>query len=135
LFTAVATRVETDRHWGASVVIRQTSPRGEAVTGYDVNLVFMAQKIGELRAVSDSVLAAATALECPSGDLGPGDLSAAVQELASAWRDGIEEIGTRISEMSDHVSSAMDNYEVAERSGYDAFKAGVCPTMPGTVTP
>jgi hypothetical protein len=105
------------------------------VAGYDVNLVFMAQKIGELRAVSDSVLAAATALECPSGDLGPGDIGAAVQELASAWRDGIEETGTRIGEMSDSVSSSMDDYAAAEQSGYDAFKAGVCPTFPGPVTP
>ena len=100
------------------------------VTGYDVNLVFMAQKIGQLKAVSDSVLSAATSLECPPGDLGPGDISGAVQELASAWRDGIEEIGTRIAEMSGHVSSAMDNYEAVELAGYDAFRADVCPTMP-----
>lgn len=100
------------------------------MSGYDVNLVYMAQKIGQLRAVSDSVLAAATALECPPGDLGPGDISGAVQELAAAWRDGIEEIGTRLSEMTGHVSQAMDNYEAAEQSGYDAFMAGRCPTYP-----
>ena len=105
------------------------------MTGYDVNLVFMAQKIGQLEAVSDAVLSAATAIECPPGDLGPGDISAAVQELASAWRDGIEEIGTRIGEMAGHVSTAMDNYEAVERSGYDAFVSGVCPTLPPGVRP
>jgi len=109
--------------------------QGVGVTGYDVNLVFMAQKIGQLRAVSDSVLSAATALECPSGDLGPGDISGAVQELASAWRDGIEEIGTRISEMAGHVSTAMDNYAAVEQSGYDSFMAGVCPTLPPGMQP
>lgn len=105
------------------------------MTGYDVNTVFMAQKIGQLRAVSDSVLSVASSMECPSGDLGPGDISGAVQELASAWRDGIEEIGTRISEMSGHVSAAMDNYEAVEQAGYDAFMSGVCPTMPPGTQP
>ena len=105
------------------------------MSGYDVNLVFMAQKIGQLKAVSDSVLSAATGLECPSGDLGPGDISGAVQELASAWRDGIEEIGTRISEMAGHVSSAMDNYEAVEQSGYTAFMSNRCPTLPAGMQP
>lgn len=105
------------------------------MSGYDVNLVVMAQKIGQLRAVSDSVLAAASALDAPGGDIGPGDLPGAVQELADAWRDGIEEIGTRISEMAGHVSDAMDNYEAVEQSGYDAFVQGVCPTVPPGVQP
>jgi hypothetical protein len=105
------------------------------VSGYDVNLVFMAQKIGQLRAVSDSALGVASAMECPSGDLGPGDIGAAVAELAGSWRDGIEEIGTRIAEMAGHVSTAMDNYEAVEQSGYDAFTSGVCPTVPPGVQP
>ncbi len=105
------------------------------MTGYDVNTVYMAQKIGQLKGLSDSVLSLASSLECPSGDLGPGDISGAVQELASRWRDGIEETGTRIGEMVGHVSGAMDNYEAVEQAAYDAFNANECPTLPAGMTP
>ena len=100
------------------------------MSGYDVDMVYLAQKIGQLKAVSDAVLAAATSLECPSGDLGPGDINAAVRELASSWRDGIEEIGTRISEMSGHVSGALDNYQAVEDAARQSFANGMCPTVP-----
>jgi len=100
------------------------------VSGYDVDLVYLAQKVGQLEAVSDSVLEAATALECPSGDLGPGDINGAVRELASSWRDGIEEIGTRIGEMSGHVGGALANYQAVEDAARRSFAAGLCPTVP-----
>ena len=100
------------------------------MSGFDVDMAYLAQKIGQLKAVSDSVLQAATALECPSGNLGPGDINGAVRELASSWRDGIEEIGTRIDEMSGHVSGAMANYQAVEDAARRSFAAGMCPTLP-----
>ena len=112
-----------------------TASKVMPMTGFDVNTYSLAQKIGQLRAMSDAVLAAAGALELPGGDLGPGDIGAAVQELADAWRDGIEETGTRIDEMAGHVSDALDNYEAAEQSGYDAFVQKTCPTLPQGARP
>lgn len=106
------------------------------MSGYTANLPYLAAKIGELQAVSDSVLAAAAALDAGGGDLGPGDINAAVRELADAWRDGIEEIGTRIDEMSGHVSSAMDNYAAVEDAARAAFagdpvsESQRCPVSP-----
>ena len=105
------------------------------MSGYDVDMVYLAQKIGQLKAVSDSVLAAATSLECPSGDLGPGDINAAVHELASSWRDGIEDIGTRISEMAGHVGDALANYQAVEDAARQSFAAGRCPTLPAGIQP
>lgn len=105
------------------------------MSGYDVNMAYLAQKIGQLKAVSDSVLSAATSLECPSGNLGPGDINGAVRELASSWRDGIEEIGTRISEMSGHVSGSLANYQAVEDAARQSFAAGMCPTLPEGMQP
>lgn len=106
------------------------------MSGYTANVPYLAAKIGELRSVSAAVLAAAGSLDAGGGNLGPGDIDAAVQELADHWRDGIEEIGTRIDEMSGHVSNAMDNYEAAEAAAQYAFSADPvseserCPTVP-----
>jgi hypothetical protein len=108
------------------------------LSGYTANVPYLATKIGELRSVSAAVLAAAGSLDARGGGLGPGDLDAAVQELADHWRDGIQEIGTRIDEMAGHVGQAMDNYEAAEAAAQYAFSVNPiaesegCPTVPPT---
>ena len=53
------------------------------------------------------------------------------RELGWMLDDGIEEIGTRISEMSGHVSGSLANYQAVEDAARQSFAAGMCPTRQG----
>lgn len=90
--------------------------------GYTVNTDSLAIRIGELRALVDTVNAAADGLELYGAELGPGDISAAVSEVADHWRDGLGKISDHIGTMADSVSNAVTNYDTIEQQGADAFK-------------
>ncbi len=91
-------------------------------TGYTVDTASLATRIGELRAVADSVANAATAIECP-GQLGPdGLIEAALREVADQWRDGLGEMSDKIGTMADNVDNAVTNYESVDQAGADAMR-------------
>jgi hypothetical protein len=90
------------------------------VNSFLVNMPYLAAKVGELKGLSDTVSSLATGLEC-GGDLGPGDIRAAAQELAEQFRYGVEEMGERIGRMADSVSAAMDNYQAVEDAAHRSF--------------
>ena len=85
-----------------------------------VNMPYLAAKVGELKGLSDTVSSLATTLEC-GGDLGPGDIRGAAQELAERFRYGVEEMGERIGRMADSVSDALDNYDAVEEAARRSF--------------
>jgi len=93
----------------------------------EVHLPYLASKIGELKAFSDSVRAAADALSDVGGDLGPGDLNSTASDLAEQWRYGIKEMGERIDRMADSVKANMDGYAAFE----DAARRSFTPDDPG----
>jgi hypothetical protein len=90
------------------------------VNSFLVNMPYLAAKVGELKGLSDMVTSLATGLEC-GGDLGPGDIRAAAQELAEQFRYGVEEMGERIGRMADSVSAAVDNYQAVEDAAHRSF--------------
>jgi hypothetical protein len=90
-------------------------------TGYTVDTASLATRIGELRAVADSVANAATAIECP-GQLGPdGIVEAALRNVTGQWRDGLSEMSDKISTMADKVDGSVTGYEAVEQAGADAM--------------
>jgi hypothetical protein len=90
--------------------------------GYTVNTDSLATRVGELRALVDTVQSAADELELYGAELGPGDISGAVADVADHWRDGLGKISDHIGTMADSVSNAVTNYDTLEQQGADAFK-------------
>lgn len=90
--------------------------------GYTVNTESLAIRVGELRAVADAISSAATALEMSGGDLGPGDITAAVQEVAQQWRDGLSEMCDKIDEIAGNVDDAVSGYEAVEAASAERFR-------------
>jgi len=97
--------------------------------GYTANMTFLASKIGELNAVAESVNSAVSMLECP-GDLGPGDLNSAVQDLAAHWREGLQKTSEKIGDMAEGVQGSLSNYEAVEATAREAFHNNECPYLP-----
>jgi hypothetical protein len=90
--------------------------------GYVANTDALAIRVGELQAVADEVDSAITMLDIAGGDLGPGDISAAVQEVADQWRDGLGEMRDKIGTIAGNVSSSCDNYLALEQLGADRMR-------------
>ncbi|MGA6164664.1 hypothetical protein [Amycolatopsis magusensis] len=90
--------------------------------GYTVNTTSLAARVGELRAVAGAVTAAASALDSAGGDLGPGELNAAVTEVAQEWRDGLAEMTAKIDEIAGNVADAVDGYESYEATSTESFR-------------
>jgi hypothetical protein len=89
--------------------------------GYTVDTASLATRIGELRALAESVSSAASVIDC-SGQLGPdGIVEAALREVADQWRDGLDEMSDKIGTMADNVDNAITNYESVEQAGADAM--------------
>jgi methyl-accepting chemotaxis protein len=85
--------------------------------GYTVDTASLATRIGELRALAETVAGAATAIECP-GQLGPdGIVEAALREVADQWRDGLDEMSGKLGSMADNVDNAVTNYQAVEQAG------------------
>ncbi|PPK62374.1 hypothetical protein V5P93_001641 [Actinokineospora auranticolor] len=90
--------------------------------GYTVDTTSLAIRVGELKALAEEVDAAAGALQGASGDLGPGDLAAAAQEVADQWRDDLGSMRDKIDKIADNVRRAVDNYEQVEQGGADRMR-------------
>src|SRR4051794_8296301 len=93
------------------------------MTGYTVNTTSLAIRVGELNAVADQVGTIVGALDLTGGDLGPGDIAAAVSEVAGEWRDNLEDMRGKIETIAGNVSGAVSNYEVVEQGGEDRMRA------------
>lgn len=63
----------------------------------------LARRVGELRAVAAAVEGVVSTLEVEAGDLGPGDISAAVSEVVGNWRDGLGEMQGKIDTIAGNV--------------------------------
>lgn len=82
----------------------------------------LARRVGELRAVAAAVESVVSTLEVEAGDLGPGDISAAVSEVVGNWRDGLGEMQSKIDTIAGNVSEAVDGYETMEALAQDSFQ-------------
>jgi hypothetical protein len=90
--------------------------------GYTVDTDSLAIRIGELRALVDTVNSAADELDSYGAELGPGDINEAVSDLVEHWRDGLGQISDHIGTMADSVGNAVTNYDTLEQEGSDRFK-------------
>jgi hypothetical protein len=93
------------------------------MTGYTVNTTSLAIRVGELNAVADQVGEIIGALDLTGGDLGPGDIAAAVAEVAGEWRDNLGDMRDKIGTIADNVRGAVANYELVEQGGEDRMRA------------
>src|SRR2546430_17663387 len=91
--------------------------------GFTVDTNSLAIRIGELRALSASVRHAAALLGNTCGNLGPGELTAAVQEVSGHWNDGLDEMTEKIDRMAGNVGTAICNYRTLERAGQERMHA------------
>lgn len=90
--------------------------------GYTVDAASLAARVGELRAVATAITAGASALDSAGGDLGPGELNAAVTEVAQEWRDGLAEMTAKIDKIAGNVSEAVDGYATYEAESAAEFQ-------------
>lgn len=93
------------------------------MTGYTVNTTSLAIRVGELNAVADQVGEIIGALDLTGGDLGPGDIAAAVAEVAGTWRDNLGDMRDKIGTIADNVRGAVANYELVEQGSEDRMRA------------
>jgi hypothetical protein len=98
-------------------------PLATGMTGYTVNTASLAIRVGELSAVADQVGTIVGALDLTGGDIGPGDIAAAVAEVAGEWRDNLDGMRDKIETIAGNVRGAVANYEVVEQGGYDRMRA------------
>lgn len=84
------------------------------MAGFTVNTTSLAIRVGELNAVADDVGSLASALQCPAGDLGPGEINAALAEVAGDWQDGLDELRDKIATIAGNVDGAVANYTQVE---------------------
>lgn len=82
----------------------------------------LTRRVGELRAVAAAVESVVSTLEVEAGDLGPGDLSAAVSEVVGNWRDGLGEMQSKIDTIAGNVSEAVDGYDAMENAAEYSFQ-------------
>jgi len=84
------------------------------MAGFTVNTTSLAIRVGELNAVAADVASLASDLQCPAGDLGPGEINAALAEVAEDWQDGLNELRDTISTIADNVDGAVADYTRVE---------------------
>ncbi|RLK55384.1 WXG100 family type VII secretion target [Actinokineospora cianjurensis] len=94
-------------------------------SGYTVDTTSLAIRVGELRALADEVEVAANRLSLSAGDLGPGDIAAAAQEVADQWRDDLGAMRDKIGKIADNVRSVVADYEQVEQGGADRMRLAV----------
>lgn len=90
--------------------------------GYTAQEDRLALRVGELRAVAEEVWAVSIALDQSAGDLGPGDITGALQEVTGQWRSGLQEMNDKIDQAAQNVENAAANYAVVEQDGADAMR-------------
>lgn len=91
--------------------------------GFVADTAALAIRVGELRAVAGEVAEVYAALDFSAGDLGPGDIAAAVQEVVGQWRDNLDSMTDKINTIAGNVSGACDNYAALEQLGNDRMRA------------
>lgn len=91
--------------------------------GYTVNTDSLAIRVGELNAVAGQVGEIITTLDLSGGDLGPGDISGAVAEVADQWRENLSSMQDKIDTIAGNVSGAVDNYVTLEEGGEERMRA------------
>ncbi|HEU5470106.1 MAG TPA: DUF6507 family protein [Actinophytocola sp.] len=91
--------------------------------GFVADTAALATRVGELRAVAGEVSGACSALEVNGGDLGPGDIGAAVAEVVGQWRDNLGKMTDKINTIAGNVSSAVTNYDLIEQQGAEQMRA------------
>jgi hypothetical protein len=90
--------------------------------GFVADTGALAIRVGELRAVAGEVDGVCSALDISAGDLGPGDISAAVHEVVGQWRDNLGKLTDKIDTIAGNVSDACDNYAALEQLGADRMR-------------
>jgi hypothetical protein len=101
----------------------QAADAARAAAGYTVDPSGLASRVGELRAVADSVDTAVSMLTLSSGDLGPGNLPGAVEALRGQWLNGLRTMRERISAMATAINDADANYTHVEDAAQQSFTA------------
>lgn len=91
--------------------------------GYTVDTSSLAIRVGELNAVADQVSEIIGTLDLTGGDLGPGEIGAAVAEVAGRWQDNLGDMRDKIEKIAGNVRGAVANYEVVEQGGADRMRA------------
>lgn len=92
------------------------------MSGYTVNTTSLAYRVGELNAVAGQVGEIVGALDLSAGDLGPGEIAAAVAEVAGEWRDNLADMTEKIEKIAENVRGAVTNYEILEQYGEDRMR-------------
>lgn len=92
------------------------------MSGYDANIPYMANKVGQYKGLADTINGIADGFSsCAAGDLGPGGIAAALQNVADNWRDGLNSMADRIGNMAHGLSQATCDYQAMEDAGRRAF--------------
>lgn len=92
------------------------------MSGWAADTTALARRVGELRAVAAAVENVVATLEVQAGDLGPGDISAAVSETVGKWRDGLGEMQSKIDTIAGNVDDAVDTYTTVEATAQESFQ-------------
>jgi hypothetical protein len=82
--------------------------------GYVVNETGIAARIGELNACASEVASVIDLLGTSAGDLGPGDLPAAVHEVLDQWRSNLSDMRDKIDSAAENTRNALSNYQLIE---------------------
>ncbi|QQQ74521.1 WXG100 family type VII secretion target [Saccharothrix sp. 6-C] len=85
--------------------------------GYQVDPDELAAFAGRLDEVSDEVRATASALEQPSGDLGPEGVTEAVDRLVAEWAAVLR--GVELDAVADALRAAGETYRQADELRHD----------------
>jgi hypothetical protein len=85
--------------------------------GYVVDEAGLATRVGELNACADEVANVIGLLGAHGGDLGPGEISAAVDEVMQQWSDNLDDMRGKIDDTANNVRNALTNYQTLEDAG------------------
>jgi hypothetical protein len=90
--------------------------------GYVYDEAGLAARVGELNACAEEVASVLGVLDANGGDLGPGDISAAVSEVMQQWSDGLGEMRDKIDDTANNVRNALGNYQMLEDSAESTMR-------------
>ncbi|HWM11228.1 MAG TPA: hypothetical protein VNO82_17860 [Solirubrobacteraceae bacterium] len=90
--------------------------------GYVYDEAGLAARVGELNACAEEVASVLGVLDANGGDLGPGDISAAVSEVMQQWSDGLGEMRDKIGDTANNVRDALGNYQMLEDSAESTMR-------------
>jgi hypothetical protein len=91
--------------------------------GYVVDEAGLATRVGELNACADEVANVIGVLGDHGGDLGPGEISAAVSEVMEQWSDNLGDMRGKIDDTANNVRNALSNYQTLEDAGEARMRA------------